>query len=81
MGTRCTIAQEKAHQEQYQRDAYKQRCADITKRDKEIGRLRRLVTAAKHLLLAAHGPEDGPTSWNETRERWLQEAKARRKKP
>lgn len=34
-----------------------------------------LVEAAKHLLLAAKGPEGGPTDWNETRQRWFDHVK------
>lgn len=30
------------------------------------------LVAAKHLLLAAKGPDGGPTSWTETREKWLE---------
>jgi len=30
-----------------------------------------LLLAARYLILAATGPEGGPTSWNETRDRWL----------
>lgn len=46
-------------------------------RDKVYGRpcrectvetMRKLLVAARHLLLVATGPEDGPTSWIETRE-------------
>ena len=33
---------------------------------------RNLLLAAKYLLLAAKGPKDGPTNWDETRQRWLQ---------
>lgn len=33
----------------------------------------RLLKAAKHLLLAATVPEEGPTSWNEARNRWIHE--------
>jgi hypothetical protein len=39
-------------------------------RECEIEHLKRLVKAAKHLILAATGPE-GPESWIETRDRWL----------
>lgn len=30
-----------------------------------------LIQSAKHLLLAATGRDDGPTSWTKTRERWM----------
>ena len=39
----------------------------------EIKRLRMGLLSAEHLLLAAHGPEDGPTGWEATRARWLKE--------
>lgn len=42
-------------------------------RECEIERLRLMLKAAKHLLLAATGPDDGPTSWTETRQRWMAE--------
>lgn len=29
------------------------------------------LVSAKHLLLAATGPNGGPTSWSDTRETWL----------
>lgn len=35
----------------------------------ENKQLRLIAQAAKHLLMAATGPEDGPTSWLETRDR------------
>jgi hypothetical protein len=37
----------------------------------ELLRLHMLCQSARHLLLAATGKEDGPTSWVETRDRWL----------
>lgn len=40
-------------------------------RECQIERLKKLLTAAKHLILAAKGPEDGPTSWTDTRNRWM----------
>lgn len=39
----------------------------------DAARFRMGVLAAEHLLQAATGPEDGPTSWKETRARWLKE--------
>lgn len=45
------------------------RMLDVAKH--EAAGLKLLVVAAKHLLLAAGGPSDGPTNWNETRDRWL----------
>lgn len=39
----------------------------------EIKLLRAGVSAAEHLLLAANGPDGGPTDWNETRQWWLGE--------
>lgn len=38
-------------------------------------RQKMLIEAAEHLLLAATGRDDGPTSWTETRDRWLERAK------
>lgn len=38
----------------------------------EITRLRRLICAARHLILASTGSEDGPTSWQTTRDDWLE---------
>lgn len=38
---------------------------------KEKERLSQLLLAARYLILAATGPDGGPTSWNETRDRWL----------
>lgn len=35
----------------------------------ENKQLRLILQSAKHLLMAATGPEDGPTSWIETRDR------------
>ena len=31
-----------------------------------------LIKAARYLLLAAEGPEGGPTNWNETRRKWME---------
>jgi len=31
------------------------------------------IKCAYHLIMAAEGPEDGPTSWCETATRWLDE--------
>jgi hypothetical protein len=39
---------------------------------KEKARYAQLLYAAKHLVLAATGPDGGPTDWNETRDRWLE---------
>ena len=39
----------------------------------DLERLEKLIKAAKHLLLAATGPSGGPTSWVETRRRWMEE--------
>ncbi len=30
------------------------------------------IVSAKYLLLAAKGPEGGPTSWIKTRKKWLE---------
>lgn len=38
---------------------------------KRVTMLGMLILAASHLLKAATGPEDGPTSWSETRAEWL----------
>lgn len=40
-------------------------------RECEIEHLKLIILAAKHLILAAKGPIDGPTSWEETKERWM----------
>lgn len=37
----------------------------------EIVTMRRLLQAAYHLLMAAQGPDEGPTNWVETRQRWI----------
>ena len=37
--------------------------------------LMQMIQAAKHLILAATGPDGGPTSWNETRDRWMEHVK------
>lgn len=37
----------------------------------DVRQLLLLLASAKHLLMAATGPEGGPTNWNETRERWM----------
>lgn len=42
-------------------------------KDSLLDRQRLGLIAAKHLLLAAKGPDGGPTDWNETRERWMDE--------
>jgi len=45
----------------------------------EIDRLRdaeKLALSAVYLLKAATGPEDGPTSWSETRDTWMRKAEA-----
>ena len=34
-------------------------------------KLKQGIVAASGLLLAATGPEDGPTNWVDTRQRWL----------
>jgi len=44
----------------------------------ENARLEGLLKAARHLLMAATGPEGGPTSWQETRLRWLEETASRK---
>ena len=43
-------------------------------RECEIEHLQKMVKAAKHLILAATGPDGGPTDWNETRDRWMKYA-------
>ncbi len=47
----------------------------VKERPEEIFRMMNhtpgLLEAAKYLLLGATGTEDGPTSWGETRQRWL----------
>lgn len=37
----------------------------------QIEKMKLLIKAAKHLILAAKGPTDGPTNWDETRNRWI----------
>ena len=34
-----------------------------------------LILAAHYLLMAATGPKDGPTSWNQTMREWMEKAK------
>lgn len=47
----------------------------LEKLEYENRRLSMLLQAASHLLLAAKGPKDGPTSWIETRDRLLEKLK------
>ena len=54
------------HEQQFAR----QQC-ELAATKAEVERLRMVVKAAKHLLLAATGPNGGPTSWLETRDRWM----------
>ena len=42
--------------------------------DLELRRTDMVIRAAKSLLLAATGPDDGPTKWTEARDRWLRHA-------
>lgn len=44
---------------------------------KELETCACLLMSAHHLLIAATGPEDGPTSWSDTRQKWIDEAKER----
>ncbi len=41
----------------------------------ELERVGLLLKAAHHLLMAATGPEGGPTNWNDTRQEWIDRAK------
>lgn len=43
-------------------------------RECEIEYLKRIIKAAKHLILAATCPDGGPTNWNETKDRWMKSA-------
>lgn len=45
----------------------------------EIKKLQLTVLAAHHLLMAATGPEGGPTSWDQTRTRWMKLSAGARK--
>ncbi len=40
-------------------------------RECEIEHLKKLIKSARHLILAATGPDGWPTSWKETRDRWM----------
>lgn len=40
-----------------------------------VPHMRMLLKAAKYLILAAKGPEGGPESWDETRDRFLEHLK------
>ena len=51
---------------------------EIKQLQTEVARLEELLKAARHLLMAATGPEGGPTSWQETRLRWLEETASRK---
>lgn len=47
-----------------------QRNAARDHRDYEVRQLQAGLLAASHLLKAANGPDDGPTSWSETHRKW-----------
>ena len=40
-------------------------------KSKKIVAMKELLLAAEHLLLAATGPLDGPTNWEETKDNWI----------
>lgn len=56
-------------------DLYNDYIDKMTDAMKPVIQMKRMICAAKYLLLAAKGPDGGPTDWNETRQRWLEYAK------
>jgi len=57
-----------------EKDEYGDWC-DADEVDSELRRVGLLLKAAHHLLMAATGPEGGPTNWNDTRQEWIDRAK------
>jgi len=65
MNSHATFLEEMARREEEWESACKAA-------ESKIERLKVLILAAKHLLLGGRGPKErGPTSWEDTRNRWI----------